>query len=44
LERKEEVNGITAQDLAYMELNKLPYLHALVKNQSDLNALKQIKI
>ncbi|MDJ0799097.1 MAG: hypothetical protein QNJ51_20135 [Calothrix sp. MO_167.B12] len=44
LERKEEVNEMTAEDLADIELNKLPYLHSLVKNQSDLNALEQIKM
>ncbi len=43
LENKEEVNEITAQTLADMELSQLPYLYALVKNQSDLNALEQIK-
>lgn len=43
LEREEEVSKINFQVLADTELNKLPYLHALVKNQSDLNALEQFK-
>ncbi|WP_268768230.1 hypothetical protein [Mastigocoleus testarum] len=44
MEREEEANEITAQVLADIEFNKLPFLHTLVKNQSDLKALEQLKI
>ena len=44
LERDEKRKKLTDKQIADLELNRLPYLDTLIKTQSDLKALEQLKI